>query len=360
MSPRLRRFLAVLCGLVAAGCGHRARPRPPRPHIPETPAGVTWRLRGDRLEFAARVTPATLGGRPLRPPAELVLLALPVASPEKASGWNVPERAREYLRSAEEHPVGAAPGDGPAWVEGAIDLARLGDAPAFVVALAVRDRASRSLPSDRVPLVPAAPPPAPAACRLVPREEGVEIAWRLDEGEAGPDLVARVYRVDGPPGPEHWSAVAEGPIAAGSVIDRAVRYGERPAYEIVTGRPDGGVPQESFAVSCGAVAYEDRFPPAPPRDLDAVAQAGRIRIFWRAGGSPDEARVLIERQEEGEGRFEPLAAVPAPDFFYEDRAVEPGRRYRYRAAAEDAAGNRSAYAGPTDWLAPRPPAGTEP
>ncbi|RMF77493.1 MAG: fibronectin type III domain-containing protein, partial [Nitrospirae bacterium] len=92
----------------------------------------------------------------------------------------------------------------------------------------------------------------------------------------------------------------------------------------------------------------DRTPPPPPAGLVALPAAGEIRLSWRAPEEPVAAyRVWRAR---GAGRLAPLARLPGDRTSYTDRDVEPGRHYRYRVTAVDAAGNESA---PSAWAAAR-------
>ena len=87
------------------------------------------------------------------------------------------------------------------------------------------------------------------------------------------------------------------------------------------------------------IAPEDRFPPAVPTGLAAVASAGSIELVWEANNEPDFAGYRVYRAE-GSGAFERLTdKQESPS--YSDHKIEPGKTYRYAVSAVDKTGNES-------------------
>jgi len=88
------------------------------------------------------------------------------------------------------------------------------------------------------------------------------------------------------------------------------------------------------------VDYRDVFPPAAPARLDALPEAGLVRLLWDPVAAPDLAGYVVFRAE-GDAPAVRLTEKPIADAFYSDSAVAPARRYRYTVVAVDAAGNVS-------------------
>ncbi len=347
--------LVLVGALVAPGCGHRGAPRPPLPRIPEAPRDVHWRQRGDRLEVVAEYRLQALGGRALAPPARPVVLWVPARSPGEAESWRARARAGEFRRTAAEIPLAPfAPGSAGTRARARRDLPldSFGKSAAVVLALAVRDRRARSFPSPPEAWVPVRPPlPVPDRVTVTPEEEGIRLRWARPADPRARFL--DVYRATGaggefPPGP--WRRVD---AAGKEFLDGEARYGEQVRYVVAYAADVPGIPVESPPVKAGPVDYRDVFPPRPPRDLDVVPEPGGVRVLWRPGGSRDEVRVEVYRQQEGGRGWVLAGTVDVPGATFLDRGLDPGRRYRYRLVAVDARGNRSDPAGPTPWERPR-------
>ncbi len=347
--------VSALAVAAAAGCGHRGPIAPPLPRWPNPPQEVGWRQRGERLEVNAKYQLLGLEGRRLRPPVRADVLRVTPKNAGDMAGWDTPAREHEFARTATPVALaGFAAADLGQTVVKTDDLAlaQLGPPGPAVLALVVQDKSARSTLSPRVTLIPAVPPLAPLAVfEAAPEEKGVRLRWRAaDDARVH---VVRIYRwKEGAAAP--WTPWRVAPAADGQTFDDAAQYGDDLNYEATAARDEKDVPVESSPVRVPLVAYRDVFPPAPPRDLDAVAETGRIRVLWRPGGSPDEAATIVERQEEGEEAFRRVATVETPDSFFTDADVKPERRYRYRLIAVDKLGNQTAPVGPTEWVSSRP------
>ena len=88
------------------------------------------------------------------------------------------------------------------------------------------------------------------------------------------------------------------------------------------------------------VLRADRFAPAVPGGLTAVAGTHTVELAWAPSPEADLAGYRIYRAVDG-GEFERIAElVEVPSF--SDRAAQPGKRYRYAVAALDHLSNESA------------------
>ncbi len=404
--------------VLATGCGHRGHPVAPAPSLPATPREARFRQRGGALDAAATYPVERLGPRRLKPPAAPALLYLVPRSPGDLTGWDTPAREREFVRDAGAwgFPAfdDAAVGSSVSRVDTLV-LEKLGEPrvhpsrrhlqplpgagaattetpKAVVVAVALEDAIGRSLPSARAVLRPVVPPlPALQGFAATPEETGVRLAWTPPADTRAPKVAVWRRLASESEAWDPWRVVD---ASAGSLLDETARYGDDLVYAAAalreaTGGEAGEVPAISEFSRVDTIAFRDVFPPLPPSDLDAVAEAGAVRVFWFPGGSADEARARVERQVEAapgpagraapdpagraapdptgsaapqpadsaapEPPWTPVAVVDAPESYALDRDVVPERRYRYRVTVEDRAGNPAAPAGPSPWVSPRPP-----
>jgi fibronectin type 3 domain-containing protein len=86
----------------------------------------------------------------------------------------------------------------------------------------------------------------------------------------------------------------------------------------------------------------DIFPPAAPKNLQAVGSAGVINLIWDANTESDLAGYLVLRGEAPGDTLQPLTGEPIKETRYQDRSIKPGVSYVYAIVAVDRATNRSA------------------
>lgn len=108
----------------------------------------------------------------------------------------------------------------------------------------------------------------------------------------------------------------------------------------------------------------DRFPPAVPQGLAAVAvpEEKTIDLSWQPDTEPDLAGYIVYRIGSGEAangngtadwmRISGPQPVVGPA--YRDKAVEPGQTYRYKVSAIDLTGHESAGSMETQESVPNP------
>ena len=105
----------------------------------------------------------------------------------------------------------------------------------------------------------------------------------------------------------------------------------------------------------------DRFPPAVPQGLAAVAvpEEKTIDLSWQPDTEPDLAGYIVYRTGTGEAangadwvRISGLQPVVGPA--YRDKTVEPGQTYRYKVSAIDLTGHESAGSAETQESVPNP------
>jgi fibronectin type 3 domain-containing protein len=77
----------------------------------------------------------------------------------------------------------------------------------------------------------------------------------------------------------------------------------------------------------------------------ALAEAGRVRLVWRASDADDLAGYIVYRRAGTSGTFERVTPQPVVAAEYADSNVTSGKTYTYRVTAIDQAGNESAPGG---------------
>jgi hypothetical protein len=81
----------------------------------------------------------------------------------------------------------------------------------------------------------------------------------------------------------------------------------------------------------------DIFPPAPPKNLQAVGSAGVVNLIWDANTEPDLAGYRVLRGEAPGDTLQPLTPEPIKETRYQDRAITAGVIYVYAIVAVDRA-----------------------
>ena len=132
------------------------------------------------------------------------------------------------------------------------------------------------------------------------------------------------------------------PVLVTEFVIPAVAFGVERCFEV---RPVDKVAQATVigpASPRTCITPVDRFAPAAPRSLAAIAGTGSINLIWDANTEPDIAGYLVLRAEAPGDTLQPVTPQPVAAATYRDESVRPGVRYVYAVVAIDRAGNRSA------------------
>jgi hypothetical protein len=136
--------------------------------------------------------------------------------------------------------------------------------------------------------------------------------------------------------------VTPAPVAATEWVIPNVAFGVERCFEV---RP---VDKVGEALVIGPASPRtcatpvDKFAPAAPRNLAAIAGGGSINLIWDANSESDVAGYLVLRAEAPSATLQPVTQTPVAAATYRDETVKPGVRYVYSVVAVDRADNRSA------------------
>lgn len=378
--PSLALYLLVLCLLPLAGCGKKGDPRPPLRAIPAAAQDLQLRQQGWDFVLDFGYPKLTTSGAALTDLESIEVLQ--VVKPAPTQGFPATLDPREFaalatsrllVRDAE---LAQATSGDRVFLQ--LPVPQPLEAMAYSFAVRTTTGAGeQSGLSNLVTLVPRTPPEPPAGIALVPGPEGIEITWTAPEVTAegaGAPATTETAETAAPPEGEDTSAgtegaepaagaaVAETPAAmagfnvyrrdarsriyrqalitaeAGSerAVDRSARFGGRYIYTVTTvSQRDPLI--ESRLSGEAEVAYQDRFPPAAPGGLVALAEVGQVRLRWDRSTSGDVTGYHVYRRRGSD--FERLTREPLGRREYLDTDVTSGRAYTYRVTAVDALGN---------------------
>src|SRR5258708_35837218 len=121
-------------------------------------------------------------------------------------------------------------------------------------------------------------------------------------------------------------------------VDTAVDFGS--PYRYFVQALVGELRQSEISEIVG-VTPEDKFPPAVPAGVMAVAGVNSIELAWQPNTEEDLQGYQVYRSVEGSTPERIAGPVDAPNF--SDRTVEIGKKYSYTSTAIDRTGNESGH-----------------
>ncbi len=300
--------------LLLTGCGYVGDPLPPALNIPVAVTDLTAVQRGDRIVIGFTIPPLTTEG--------LVLRRL--GPPDLQIGGKPVEIAVEE--------TGPVHNDVPAkdWI-------------GQDAAVRVRINNGRGRYSDwsnTVTLSVVAPLAPPQ--NLTPKSDphGVRLTWQ--EAQPRPGETWRVVRLAETP------AVAKiATVDKPEYIDAEAQYGSQYRYQLIAVLKTA----ESEPSPIVTITPKDEFPPAVPAGLTSLAGLNTIELSWDRNTEEDLKGYRMYRALDA-GLFQPIADLlegPA----YSDKAIMPGKKYRYAVSAIDQSGNESTKSEPIEITAPQ-------
>ncbi len=311
--------LAAVC-LFFSGCGYIGGVQPPLANIPSDPTDLAVVQRGANLFAHFKLPSLTTELKPIPGDLELDLRAGVTPNPWNPAVWAAGARKL----SPQSVKAGIAQYEFPsgAWTGREVTIAAR--------AIGSNGKASNWSYIASVPVV--APLTAPTDLTPAVTAQGVRLTWR------GPGQHFRILRRTEPT-PDYAEI---GTSTTPEFLDGAAEFGKSYSYLVQTFTDLGEHREAQSDLSPErTIAPKDEFPPAAPAGLRATASTSTVELSWEANTEPDLAAYRVYRSVDG-GAFQKIAEVtdiPA----YSDKAVQPGKTYRYSLTAVDKSGNESAH-----------------
>jgi len=180
----------------------------------------------------------------------------------------------------------------------------------------------------QVPLVDLPAPPSGVA--LKPTETSLVITWSEPAGKpAVPALGYNIYPKDAtaPLNPQ--------PVTAVTFERAGASFGTEQCFTIRSVAQFGTVAIESESSTAQCTTPRDTFPPAAPKGLSAVADAGVINLIWEPNTEADLGGYHVLRGEAPGDTLRQITTAPVKETSYSDKTVTPGVRYTYVVVAVD-------------------------
>jgi hypothetical protein len=208
-----------------------------------------------------------------------------------------------------------------------------------------KGRAGPASARVEVPLLAAPGAARPSATAPTFDATSVTVTWQppASTSDEAPGVLYNIYTVP-----------AAGSAAAGVPLTAPVPLNEKP-LDVTTFVRNGAVPGQAqcFVVRSVAtvgtamiesdpsdpicVTPTDTFPPAAPKNLQAVGSPGVINLIWDANTDADLAGYLVLRGEAPGDTLQALTPAPIRETRYQDRSTKPGVTYVYAIVAVDGA-----------------------
>ena len=315
--------------LLLASCGYVGEPLPPLLHIPEAVKDLAAVQRGDKVLLQFTLPKLNSEGTAIRKPVQIELRGAP--PPEggfNADAWSAAAMPIEAVAGADGRATAAAPAAN--WI---------GKQVIFGVRT-VGESGRASAWSNLVELAIVPPLAAPSAFEVRAVAEGVRLSW------TGSAPRYRILRREGSGEAPRQIATSDAP----GYTDAATEYGKTYRYLVQGVQPAGAGEAESAPSAEATITPEDKFPPAVPSGLAAVAGNDGVELVWEPNPEADLAGYRVYRAA-GDARLEPLTdTIATPS--YSDKKVEAGKRYRYAVTSVDRLLNESAPCPPAEITAP--------
>ena len=323
----------ALAALVA--CGVPSEPLPPLQEIPSPVADLSAAQVGARVQLVWSRPRLTTEGTRAQSLDRMEIFGLFLRDETELTSF--PEQSRlvatapvESASETEERTVYELPLEGP----------RIG-ATAFFAVKAVNRKGKDAGFSNMVSLTIADLPEPPSDLQATLTEKAIRLSWkpapRSVFGGAAPPLDG--YQVLRKEAGSTEAAEEIGMAPSPAYDDSSFEFEHRYVYSVRAFVKQG----DSLAATPFSAPVEmaavDRFPPAAPQNVRAIAVPGAVEMAWSPNPEPDLAGYNVYRSDGG--TFAKLNPERLLIPVLRDPAVRPGAAYRYHVRASDKNGNQS-------------------
>jgi len=327
--PTIQKLLLVAAAaLLLSGCGYIGEPMYPLLNIPSRVTDMAAVQRGAVIIFQFTLPVLTTEGKQARIGQVEVRIGESGQGNFDTNEWAARAKRIDVAFDKQKHIMSETPA--APWVGKDLVLA------VKVSGVNKRDAGWSNLAIVNV----VAPLAAPSGVEATAVPEGVRVSWQ------GPAGRYRVFRRVEPDQAVSLMATVE----ANQWLDTTTEYGKQYHYIIQAVQKTGSGEVESDLSPEQTVTPEDKFPPAVPKGLNAIAAAENIELVWERNTESDLAGYRLYRAL-GDAKLEKIADIQdAPS--YSDKKLESGKRYRYAVSAVDRLGNESGPSEPVEITAP--------
>lgn len=314
--------------LMLSGCAYVGDPLPPALKVPTPVTDLAAHQVGSELLVSYTVPDLTMEGLKMPEVGNVELRVGPAGAPFSADTWAGNARAIEV----------------PSKAAGKADV-KVGVAPFagqdVVVGVRLANAKGRLSPwSNFVTLRVLAPLAKPSGVRAVATAAGVALEW--ENPAPSPARQWKVFRQSTGDAEPVEMATAPQP----RFVDIGAAYDVAHRYTLIAVEGDA-VSERSEPVS---ITPEDKFAPATPQGLSALAGPAAAQLSWERNQEPDLLLYRIYRSSGNEPAVRIAESTSAAN--YRDTSVTAGRGYRYSISAVDRKGNESAKSDPVEIVIP--------
>lgn len=129
------------------------------------------------------------------------------------------------------------------------------------------------------------------------------------------------------------------PLPTPLFVDARLAFGQERCYVVRALQAFGSAVVESEPSAVACITPVDKFAPAAPKNLSAVASETGVSLIWEPNTESDLAGYIVLRAEGtadiAAATLTALTATPIPDTTYRDTTAKPGVRYVYAIVAVD-------------------------
>ncbi len=336
---RLPVVAAAIVSLMVMACGKKGDPLPPLRYVPQAASNLTVRQLGNQLVFSVGYPKTATNGMALPGLEALEIFELSLPKPATGEAPAVDPRQfnprAQLLEKVTDKPLTAATlGDR---LEIHRPVADLREGLLLTYGVRFLDKSGeRSAFSNLVTLGLAAPPVAPAGLAVEASAEGITVRWTPGaEGVGG----YRVYRRFAE---ERYYTLPLATLGSGDkglYLDRAVSLDRRYVYTVTAVSAQSAATESPLGAE-REIEYRDRFPPAAPASLVALAEPGQARLSWEPG-SLDSRSYHVFQRSSADRDYRRLTEKPIGESRFVASDLVAGQRYTFRVSALDELGNES-------------------
>ncbi len=313
---------AVVASAMLAGCGYPGEPLPPALNRPVRVVDLNAVQQGSKILLHFTVPKVTTEGMPIPGTPEIeVRIGEAPPGPFNTAAWE---------KSSERIPPSAIAVD-KQMASAAIEASKMTGKTelVFVRVLGPHGRNVGWSNPQQVAVVP--PLPTPEGLTAADAPDAVRLEWHAAAAQF------RVQRRSGDAAEWKQIGIADKPF----YVDATIDYGKTYEYTVQSIEKSGDKYAESEPSKSFSFKPEDKYPPAVPTGLTAVAGSRNVELTWERNTEKDLAAYRVYR--DGKKIADGLTAPS-----YSDKDVKPGTKYSYQVSSVDGAGNESMLCAPME------------